>query len=45
VASCLFLMANLQAMTWIAFVVWLLIGLAIYFGYARRNSKLGRGMQ
>jgi APA family basic amino acid/polyamine antiporter len=45
VASCLFLMANLRAMTWIAFVVWLVIGLAIYFGFARGNSKLGRGIE
>ncbi|KAK48552.1 amino acid permease [Caballeronia jiangsuensis] len=42
VASCLFLMANLQAMTWIAFAVWLVIGLAIYFAYSRRHSVLGR---
>ena len=42
VASCLFLMMNLQAMTWIAFAVWLVIGLAIYFLYSRRHSVLGR---
>jgi basic amino acid/polyamine antiporter, APA family len=40
VMACLFLMLNLQAATWIAFVVWLLIGLAIYFFYARRHSLL-----
>ena len=40
VASCLFLMVNLQPVTWIAFVVWLLIGLVIYFGYSRRHSRL-----
>ncbi len=43
VLACLFLMLNLQAVTWIAFVVWLAIGLAIYFGYSRWHSKLGRG--
>lgn len=43
VAACLFLMLHLQAVTWIAFVAWLAIGLAIYFGYSRRHSKLGRG--
>ncbi len=37
---CLFLMAHLQALTWIAFLVWLAIGLAIYFLYARRNAVL-----
>ena len=45
VLACLFLMLNLQAVTWIAFVVWLAIGLAIYFGYSRRHSKLGRGVE
>jgi basic amino acid/polyamine antiporter, APA family len=44
VAACLFLMLNLKAVTWSAFVVWLAIGLAIYFGYSRRHSKLGRGV-
>ena len=42
VASCLFLMVNLQAVTWVAFVVWLLIGMVIYFGYSRRHSKLSK---
>ena len=37
---CLFLMAHLQALTWIAFLVWLAIGLAVYFLYARRNAVL-----
>src|SRR5471032_1770890 len=45
VAACLFLMLNLKAVTWIAFVAWLAIGLAIYFGYSRRHSKLGRGVE
>jgi APA family basic amino acid/polyamine antiporter len=43
VVSCVFLMVNLAAITWIAFVVWLAIGMAIYFGYARRHSKLAHG--
>jgi APA family basic amino acid/polyamine antiporter len=42
VASCLFLMLNLQGVTWAAFVIWLLIGMVIYFGYSRRNSKLAK---
>ncbi|WJF90181.1 amino acid permease [Paraburkholderia bonniea] len=45
VASCLFLMLNLQRVTWIAFVAWLLLGMAIYFGYSRHRSKLGQGIQ
>ncbi|UCV05851.1 amino acid permease [Dechloromonas denitrificans] len=40
VGFCLFLMAHLQALTWIAFLVWLVLGLAIYFLYARRNAVL-----
>ncbi|MCG1043588.1 amino acid permease [Mycetohabitans sp. B8] len=40
VASCVFLMAHLQAMTWVAFVAWLALGLAVYFGYSRRYAKL-----
>ncbi|KWR91243.1 amino acid permease [Cupriavidus sp. IDO] len=37
---CLFLMAHLQALTWMAFLVWLVLGLVIYFAYARRNAVL-----
>ncbi|WP_428825050.1 amino acid permease [Azonexus sp. IMCC34842] len=40
VGFCLFLMAHLQVLTWIAFLVWLVLGLAIYFLYARRNAVL-----
>jgi basic amino acid/polyamine antiporter, APA family len=40
VAFCLFLMAHLQAMTWKAFLVWMVLGLAIYFLYSRRNAVL-----
>ncbi|KAG0192321.1 hypothetical protein DFQ28_009420 [Apophysomyces sp. BC1034] len=40
VASCVFLMAHLQSMTWVAFIAWLALGLAVYFGYSRRYAKL-----
>lgn len=40
IAFCIVLMAFLSATTWIAFGIWLLIGLVIYFGYARRRSLL-----
>lgn len=37
---CIYLMANLGADTWITFGVWMLVGVAAYFGYGRRNSKV-----
>ncbi|MDR3496913.1 MAG: amino acid permease C-terminal domain-containing protein, partial [Ancalomicrobiaceae bacterium] len=40
IAFCLMLMAYLAATTWIAFGIWLAIGLVIYFGYARQHSRL-----
>ena len=36
----LYLMSELGASNWIIFILWLLGGLAIYFGYGYRNSKL-----
>ena len=38
--SCLYLMTELGIKNWIAFGIWLLIGLVIYFSYGYRNSKL-----
>jgi APA family basic amino acid/polyamine antiporter len=38
VAFCVTLMAYLSVTTWIAFIVWLLIGLVVYFTYARHQS-------
>ena len=37
---CLYMMAQLSVWNWIYFTVWLLIGLMIYFGFSRKNSKL-----
>lgn len=39
--SCLYMMSQIELRNWIAFVVWLCIGLVIYFVYSRKNSKLG----
>jgi basic amino acid/polyamine antiporter, APA family len=39
ILCCAVLMASLPAETWLRFVVWLLIGLAIYFGYSRHRSE------
>ena len=44
--SCAGLMAFLPAQTWLRFLVWLSIGLIVYFTYSIRHSKLaeqGRG--
>ncbi|WP_207122753.1 amino acid permease C-terminal domain-containing protein [Actinocatenispora comari] len=38
--ACLYLMLNLSVATWLRFLVWLVVGLAVYFGYGRRNTKL-----
>lgn len=40
IAFCLYLMANLSALTWKMFFVWLVFGLMIYFFYSRKNSLL-----
>lgn len=40
VVCCLFLMGSLPMVTWIRFVVWLAIGLAIYFSYGRYHSRV-----
>lgn len=44
-AVCLYLMLNLPVETWLRFVVWLLIGFAIYFLYGRGHSRVGRNPQ
>jgi APA family basic amino acid/polyamine antiporter len=44
VFMCLALMLSLPVMTWIRFVVWLGIGLVIYFLYSVQHSKLRRGI-
>ncbi|MGA7978765.1 MAG: amino acid permease [Chromatiaceae bacterium] len=40
IAFCLYLMANLSALTWLRFFVWMAIGLTVYFTYSRRHSAL-----
>jgi basic amino acid/polyamine antiporter, APA family len=42
VLSCGTLMAFLGAVTWMAFGIWLVIGLVVYFGYARHRSLLNK---
>src|SRR5712664_776387 len=45
VIFCFVLMLSLPVLTWIRFVVWLVIGLLIYFLYSVRHSKLRRGIE
>jgi APA family basic amino acid/polyamine antiporter len=42
IASCLLLMFSLPSENWLRLIVWLAIGLVIYFFYGRRHSTLRR---
>jgi APA family basic amino acid/polyamine antiporter len=42
-ALCIYLMSRLEAVTWLRFGGWLLLGLVIYFAYGRTHSRLQRG--
>jgi APA family basic amino acid/polyamine antiporter len=42
VALCVYVMFGLPGETWIRFAVWLGIGLALYFGYGYRHSRIRR---
>jgi APA family basic amino acid/polyamine antiporter len=44
VILCWALMLSLPVLTWIRFLIWLAIGLLIYFLYSVRHSKLRRGL-
>ncbi|HTD41207.1 MAG TPA: amino acid permease [Mucilaginibacter sp.] len=40
--SCFYLMTELGTTNWLRFIIWLLIGLVIYFNYSYKNSVLGK---
>jgi APA family basic amino acid/polyamine antiporter len=42
VLACLYLMVSLPVGTWIRFVVWMGLGILVYFAYSRSHSRLGR---
>ena len=41
--ACVALMTNLAVETWLRFLVWLLVGLVIYFAYGRTHARLAPG--
>ena len=42
IVACAWLMLNLTGLTWIRFLIWMAIGVVIYFAYGRRHSVLAR---
>ena len=40
---CVYLMRELDVQTWLRFIVWLVVGLVLYFAYGRRHSRLQHG--
>ncbi|ABM12563.1 MULTISPECIES: APC family permease [Mycolicibacterium] len=44
IAACVWLMLNLTGLTWIRFLIWMAIGVVVYFLYGRRHSLVGRRM-
>jgi len=43
ISMCVFLMAGLPRATWLRFILWLVIGLVIYFTYSAHRSQLVKG--
>ncbi len=44
VAFCLFLMIGLPLDTWLRLIIWMAVGLVIYFSYSRHHSKVQRAV-
>ncbi len=42
IIACVWLMLNLTGLTWIRFLIWMAIGVAVYFLYGRRHSLVAR---
>jgi APA family basic amino acid/polyamine antiporter len=42
ILACLWLMLNLTVLTWLRFVVWMVVGIVVYFAYSRQHSLLGK---
>ena len=37
-------MLTLPAETWVRFIIWMILGLVIYFLYSKNNSRLAQGV-
>lgn len=42
---CIYLMLNLSVETWLRFVIWMAIGLIVYFTYSKNHSRLAHGSE
>jgi Mn2+/Fe2+ NRAMP family transporter len=40
--SCFYLMAELDYESWLRFLIWLVVGLVIYFTYSYKHSLIGK---
>jgi APA family basic amino acid/polyamine antiporter len=45
VLLCFYLMLNLTGETWVRFLIWMLIGFVVYFGYGIRHSRVGQAQR
>ena len=39
----MYMMASLPGDTWLRLIIWLILGMAVYFGYGKNHSKVRRG--
>jgi hypothetical protein len=42
VLSCLYLLVEIPAVSWMWFLIWMALGLLIYFLYGQRHSRLNQ---
>ncbi|MHA0286165.1 APC family permease [Mycobacterium sp. C3-094] len=42
IIACVWLMLNLTGLTWIRFLIWMAVGVVVYFLYGRRHSLVAR---